>query len=100
MVNSAKQKKTNSLTNTRKTKQYQTKCRDDEQQSPQIYRRATSREDSMAADVFSRLGAGTVDPVPGGAIREYAGKVIWNHQFSLYQFICQPIWHFFTIIKI
>lgn len=34
----------------------------------------TSREDT-AADVFSRLGAGPQDPVPGGSIREYSGKV-------------------------
>lgn len=58
------------------TNHHRKKCRDDDQQSPQIYRRATSREDSTAADVFSRLGAGTVDPVPGGTIREYSGKVI------------------------
>lgn len=36
----------------------------------------TSREDNAtAADVFSRLGAGIQDPVPGGSIREYSGKV-------------------------
>lgn len=58
----------------------QKKIRDDDQQtpsSPQIYRRMTSREDT-ATDVFSRLGAGTQDPVPGGSIREYSGKVKFN----------------------
>lgn len=34
----------------------------------------TSREDT-AIDVFARLGAGTVEPAPGGSIREYSGKV-------------------------
>ncbi|XP_031616973.1 kinesin-like protein KIF21A isoform X2 [Contarinia nasturtii] len=51
--------------------------KDDDQQtppSPLIYRRMTSREDT-ATDVFSRLGAGTQDPVPGGSIREYSGKI-------------------------
>lgn len=43
--------------------------------SPLVYRRLTSREDT-ATDVFARLGAGTQDPIPGGAIREYSGKVI------------------------
>lgn len=33
-----------------------------------------SREDAPA-DVFSRLGAGTQDPAPGGLIREYSGRV-------------------------
>lgn len=33
-----------------------------------------SREDAAAADVFARLGAGTQDPVPGGAIREWNGR--------------------------
>lgn len=33
-----------------------------------------SREDT-AADVFSRLGAGKVEPHPGGSIREYSGRV-------------------------
>lgn len=50
--------------------------RDDEQpSSPQAYRRMLSREDAPPADVFSRLGAGIQDPVPGGLIREYNGKV-------------------------
>lgn len=63
---------TNLLTN------HESSIRDDDQlppQSPQVYRRATSRENETAADVFSRLGAGTTDPVPGGSIREYSGKV-------------------------
>jgi hypothetical protein len=42
--------------------------------SPPVYRRATSREDT-AGDVFSRLGAGLQDPAPGGNIREFNGKV-------------------------
>ncbi|XP_055302873.1 kinesin-like protein KIF21B isoform X5 [Sitodiplosis mosellana] len=49
---------------------------DDDQQtppSPQVYRRMTSREDT-ATDVFSRLGAGTTEPAPGGSIREYSGR--------------------------
>lgn len=33
-----------------------------------------SREDATGADVFARLGAGTQDPVPGGAIREWNGR--------------------------
>lgn len=41
--------------------------------SPPVYRRGTSREDT--GDVFSRLGAGTQDPSPGGNIKEYIGKV-------------------------
>lgn len=41
----------------------------------------TSREDNAAADVFSRLGAGTQDPVPGGSIREWNGRV-WNLKFK------------------
>ncbi|XP_065081255.1 kinesin-like protein KIF21B isoform X2 [Ochlerotatus camptorhynchus] len=41
--------------------------------SPPVYRRGTSREDT--GDVFSRLGAGTQDPSPGGHIKEYAGKL-------------------------
>lgn len=53
--------------------------RDDAEQqspsSPQVYRRQISREDAPAADVFARLGAGVQDPVPGGLIREYSGKV-------------------------
>lgn len=44
--------------------------------SPPVYRRAISREEN--SDVFSRLGAGIQDPVPGGNIREFAGKVIIN----------------------
>lgn len=38
--------------------------------SPPVYRRGISREDSVAGDVFSRLGAGQQDPAPGGSIRE------------------------------
>lgn len=51
--------------------------RDDAEQpsSPLVYRRQISREDAPAADVFARLGAGVQDPVPGGLIREYSGKV-------------------------
>ncbi|XP_058451537.1 kinesin-like protein KIF21B isoform X5 [Malaya genurostris] len=41
--------------------------------SPPVYRRGTSREDT--GDVFSRLGAGTQDPSPGGNIKEYMGKL-------------------------
>ncbi|XP_053692673.1 kinesin-like protein KIF21A isoform X2 [Sabethes cyaneus] len=41
--------------------------------SPPVYRRGTSREET--GDVFSRLGAGTQDPSPGGNIKEYAGKL-------------------------
>ncbi|XP_058815616.1 kinesin-like protein KIF21A isoform X3 [Topomyia yanbarensis] len=41
--------------------------------SPPAYRRGTSREDT--GDVFSRLGAGTQDPSPGGNIKEYMGKL-------------------------
>ncbi|XP_052564724.1 kinesin-like protein KIF21A isoform X6 [Culex pipiens pallens] len=41
--------------------------------SPPVYRRGTSREDT--GDVFSRLGAGTQDPSPGGNIKEYIGKL-------------------------
>lgn len=37
-----------------------------------VYRRNISREDG---DVFSRLGAGTLDPLPGGSIRDYNGRV-------------------------
>lgn len=39
----------------------------------------TSREDSQAADVFARLGAGTQDPIPGGVIREYNRRPKINH---------------------
>ncbi|XP_021701207.1 kinesin-like protein KIF21A isoform X4 [Aedes aegypti] len=42
--------------------------------SPPVYRRGTSREDT-GGDVFSRLGAGTQDPSPGGNIKEYMGKL-------------------------
>ncbi|XP_062546330.1 kinesin-like protein KIF21A isoform X2 [Armigeres subalbatus] len=42
--------------------------------SPPVYRRGTSREDA-GGDVFSRLGAGTQDPSPGGNIKEYMGKL-------------------------
>lgn len=59
------------------------KFRDEEQQSSQIYRRMTSREDANATDVFSRLGAGQSDPIPGGTIREYSGKVNENIQKSI-----------------
>lgn len=59
--------------------EHRTTNRDDAEQqspsSPQVYRRQISREDAPAADVFARLGAGTQDPVPGGVIREYSGKV-------------------------
>ncbi|XP_055632289.1 kinesin-like protein KIF21B isoform X3 [Toxorhynchites rutilus septentrionalis] len=41
--------------------------------SPPVFRRGTSREDN--GDVFSRLGAGTQDPSPGGNIKEYIGKL-------------------------
>lgn len=53
-----------------------TPFRDDTEvmQSPPVYRRAFSREDSNV-DVFSRLGAGQADPVPGGTIRDIVGKV-------------------------
>lgn len=44
-------------------------------QSPPTYRRMSSREDG-GSDVFSRLGAGTQDPFPGGSIQKYMGKVI------------------------
>jgi hypothetical protein len=37
-----------------------------------VYRRNISREDG---DVFSRLGAGTLDPTPGGSIRDFNGRV-------------------------
>lgn len=40
--------------------------------SPPVYRRGISREDG---DVFSRLGAGTSDPTPGGSIRDFNGRV-------------------------
>lgn len=40
--------------------------------SPIVYRRNISREDG---DVFSRLGAGTLDPTPGGSIRDFNGRV-------------------------
>ncbi|XP_050086472.1 kinesin-like protein KIF21B isoform X2 [Anopheles aquasalis] len=40
--------------------------------SPPVYRRGISREDN--GDVFSRLGAGTQDPLPGGNIKELNGK--------------------------
>jgi hypothetical protein len=40
--------------------------------SPPIYRRGISREDT---DVFSRLGAGIVNPTPGGSIKEFNGRV-------------------------
>lgn len=43
-------------------------------QSPPVYRRAFSREDSNI-DVFSRLGAGITDPLPGGNVREITSKV-------------------------
>lgn len=43
-------------------------------QSPPVYRRMGSREDT-SGDVFSRLGAGMQDPPPGGSIREFNGKV-------------------------
>lgn len=55
-------------------------------QSPPVYRRAFSREDSNV-DVFSRLGAGTVDPVPGGTIREIVGKVSLVYRFHLRRFL-------------
>lgn len=55
-------------------------------QSPPVYRRAFSREDSNV-DVFSRLGAGTVDPVPGGTIREIVGKVSLAYRFHLRRFL-------------
>ncbi|XP_055713660.1 kinesin-like protein KIF21A isoform X3 [Phlebotomus papatasi] len=42
-------------------------------QSPPVYRRMGSREDT-SGDVFSRLGAGMQDPPPGGSIREFNGK--------------------------
>ncbi|XP_049283369.1 kinesin-like protein KIF21A isoform X1 [Anopheles funestus] len=40
--------------------------------SPPVYRRGVSREDN--GDVFSRLGAGTQDPQPGGNIKELNGR--------------------------
>uniref|UniRef100_A0A182W7T1 Kinesin motor domain-containing protein n=1 Tax=Anopheles minimus TaxID=112268 RepID=A0A182W7T1_9DIPT len=40
--------------------------------SPPVYRRGISREDN--GDVFSRLGAGTQDPQPGGNIKELNGR--------------------------
>jgi kinesin family protein 4/21/27 len=40
--------------------------------SPIVYRRNISREEG---DVFSRLGAGTLDPTPGGSIRDFNGRV-------------------------
>ncbi|CAH1707311.1 unnamed protein product [Chironomus riparius] len=40
--------------------------------SPIVYRRNISREDG---DVFSRLGAGTLDPTPGGSIRDFNGRM-------------------------
>lgn len=40
--------------------------------SPIVYRRNISREDG---DVFSRLGAGQLDPTPGGSIKDFSGKV-------------------------
>ena len=61
--------------------------RDDDQQtpqSPQVFRRMQSREDT-ATDVFSRLGAGIQEPPGGGQIREYSGKVRnsnFNDNFS------------------
>jgi hypothetical protein len=42
--------------------------------SPIVYRRNISREDG---DVFSRLGAGILDPTPGGSIKDFNGRV--NH---------------------
>lgn len=41
--------------------------------SPPVYRRAISREENN--DVFARLGAGQLDPTPGGTVRELNGKV-------------------------
>uniref|UniRef100_A0A182MZD8 Kinesin motor domain-containing protein n=1 Tax=Anopheles dirus TaxID=7168 RepID=A0A182MZD8_9DIPT len=41
--------------------------------SPPVYRRGLSREDN-GGDVFSRLGAGTQDPQPGGNIKELNGR--------------------------
>ncbi|XP_070495238.1 kinesin-like protein KIF21A isoform X4 [Chironomus tepperi] len=40
--------------------------------SPIVYRRNISREEG---DVFSRLGAGTLDPTPGGSIRDFNGRM-------------------------
>ncbi|XP_055600576.1 kinesin-like protein KIF21B isoform X2 [Uranotaenia lowii] len=42
--------------------------------SPPVFRRGTSRDDTTG-DVFSRLGAGTQDPSPGGHIKEYTGRL-------------------------
>uniref|UniRef100_A0A1B0EZ17 Uncharacterized protein n=1 Tax=Lutzomyia longipalpis TaxID=7200 RepID=A0A1B0EZ17_LUTLO len=46
-------------------------------QSPPVYRRMSSREET-SGDVFSRLGAGMQDPPPGGRIREFDGKARAN----------------------
>ena len=40
--------------------------------SPIVFRRNISREEG---DVFSRLGAGQLDPTPGGSIRDFNGRV-------------------------
>lgn len=53
--------------------------------SPIVYRRNFSREDG---DVFSRLGAGQLDPTPGGSIKDFSGKVrdrifIFRHDRAL-----------------
>lgn len=68
--------------------------RDDAEQqspsSPQVYRRQIS--DAPAADVFARLGAGVQDPVPGGLIREYNGKV--SRRNYTFHFCDLTIWLF------
>lgn len=56
----------------------------------------TSREDATAADVFSRLGAGPQDPVPGGSIREYSGKVKIKCEKNPFSPDFKLFWYFFT----
>lgn len=77
-IKTNKPKKSKQNRNTKK-KPNRPMNRDDADQqspsSPQVYRRQISREDAPAADVFARLGAGVQDPIPGGLIREYSGKV-------------------------
>lgn len=74
--------------------------RDDAEQqspsSPQVYRRQISREDAPAADVFARLGAGVQDPVPGGLIREYSGKVSSKSYFQ-YRFVSARLYLIFAL---
>lgn len=57
--------------------------RDDDMGSPKTpltFRRMISREENV--DVFSRLGAGTQDPTPGGKIRMCTEKVYLTKDYS------------------